>query len=219
MERQKGLTLIEILISAGLAILVIGGGLLLYNNFNESDTTAREGVPGEAITEVGEEIKQEGAEEESMAISEEVEVDTRETYTNEEYGFEIKYPEDFEFGGENPREKLLFSLTDASGENTYEFWIRELNGKTLEAVFEEKLNLEDVSYFEWIKSWGGEVLEENIGQNSWLFVDGSAKFYLDSHYMVPISGHDAYLVVDLDFPEEGEFEAIKKILSSLIFKG
>ena len=76
-----------------------------------------------------------------------------------------------------------------------------------------------MTYFEWIRSWGGEVSDEMLGENSWLFVDGSAKFYLDSHYMIFIPERDAYLIVDLDFPEEGELKAIKSILSSLIFNG
>jgi len=262
MEKQKGLTLIEILISVGLAVLVIGGGFLLYTNSGDTNIiTQQKEANTERYSECGEEpqlldfwdidpellpladppvealdnynraledwedcvekseSETTSGEETPIATSEGTVDEGLQTYTNEEYDFEISYPEKFEFGGENPREKLLFSLTDVSGENTYEFWIRELNGKTLEAVFEEKLNLEDISYFDWIRDQGGEVTEENIGQNSWLFVDGSAKFYLDSHYMVSIPGSDAYLVVDLDFPEESEFETIKKILSTLKFNG
>lgn len=219
MEKQYGLTLIEILISVAVAVLAIGGGFLLYNNFNELDTTAREGVPGEAITEVGEEIKQEVTEEESVAMNEEVTVDSRRTYTNEEYGFEISYPDDFEFGGPNPEEKLLFSLSGQSKNTHYEFWIQKLDGRTLEEVFEERLNLEDISYFDWIRGQGGEVKRENIGENEWLFIDGSAKFNLDSHYLLLIPEQDVYLIVDIGFPADSDLPTVKNILATLKIAG
>lgn len=215
MNKQSGLTLVEILISAGLAILLIGGGVYLYQAVNRQESPA---VSDTNENATGQEVSTETEHEEaSDAAGEENVNDTLQTYKNEEYEFVIRYPEDFEFGGPNPEEKLLFSLSGPSENIRYEFWIRELDGKTLEAVFEEKLNLEGISYFDWIRDQGGEVSSEIIGENTWLFIDGSAKLYLDSHYLVSIPGHDAYLVVDLGFPTEGEFPEIKSILATLHF--
>jgi hypothetical protein len=205
---------VKIFAGAGLAALVVLGGIYIYFDIGKIPGTRDVSENGSMPDATGDAEAEDSRE---RAAGEGAYYSNWQTHKDEEYDFEIKYPENFEFGGPNPEEKLLFSLTGPSDDIHYEFWVQNLSGKTVEEVFEEKLNLTDMSYFEWIRSWGGEISEENIGGNTWLFVDGSAKFYLDSHYMVLMPNRDAYLVVDLGFPKDAEFETVKDILASLRF--
>lgn len=226
MKKQAGLTLVEILVSAGLAILVLGGGFYLYTTINGPEVTNNTDTePVASIDDNEPSINEEltvsedapDTEVEDVVEDEPAYYSDWQIYEDEEYEFEIGYPESFKFGGPNPKAKLLFSLSGSSEDIHYEFWIQKLNGKSLEEVFEEKLNLEDMSYFEWIDSQGGEVGPQIIGGKEWLFVDGSNKFYLDSHYMILIPNRDTYLIVDLGFPADSEFLTIKEILTTLRF--
>jgi len=223
MKKQTGLTLIEILISAGLVIIILGGGFYLYTSFRDDTQNTGTDQQEEVITEEGGETTTEtgttteNEPEGTLDTPTNTKSNYREIYNDKKYGFEIRYPDSLAFGGENSAEKLLFSLSDSSQNISYEFWIQELNGNTLENIFEERLKLEDISYFDWIKDQGGKVNSENLGENTWLFIDGSAKFYLDSHYMILIPGHDAYLIVDLGFPSDESLQLVRDVLSTLRF--
>ena len=139
------------------------------------------------------------------------------TYNNADYGFKINYPPELGFGGADVSSKPLFSLTNPYAGSRYEFWVQNLDGKTLEQVFEEKLGLTDTTYFEWIKQNGGKISSETLGTNSWLFFDGSGATSVQSHYLVQIPGHDAYLIVDLGVPVQGELPTVRAVLSTLVF--
>ena len=220
MEKRDTLTAVRILVNILLATVIIGGGAYLYQTIYKTKTPSRvsENTVSSGASMGVESIPDKNPESVlETTDKKEKNDDNKQIYKNEEYGFAIKYPEDFELGGPNPEEKLLFSLSGPSKKMRYEFWIRELNGKTLEEVFEKKLNLKDISYFDWIRDRGGEISSETIGDNEWLFVDGSNEPYLDSHYMVLIPKHDAYLVVDLGFPTDSELPIIKNILATLKF--
>jgi len=202
------------------AVVIIAGGFYLYTTSGFLKTSNEDYLNEDQNTQ---EVAT-GTKDETNNVPDEVgEVDEQtnnvesQIYKNEEYNFEVRYPEKFEFGDANPAEKLLFSITNSSGELTYEFWVKQLDGKTLEQAFEEKLNLEDISYFDWIRDQGGAVTEESLGKNTWIFIDGSEKFYLKSHYLVKMPKHDAYLVVDVGFLSGEDLQSIKSILGTLNF--
>jgi len=140
-----------------------------------------------------------------------------EAYRVDKYGFEIIYPEELQFTGENVEEKLLFGLSNQSTGENYEFWIQNLDGKTLEKVFEEKLELTDISYFDWIRESGGAVSGEKLGDNTWTFIDGSELLLSKSHYLLKLKDIDAYLIVDIKASGNNNLSFIQNILKTLTF--
>jgi len=219
MRKQKGLTIIEIVIAAGLVVLITGAGFYVYTILNENNAQSTpEEQAGASITEEVDSPDEETAPKDNKRETAPAPI-YKEIHKDDKYGFEIRYPGALKLGGEKPDEKLLFSLSNPGEGVNYEFWVQHLDGQTLDQVFKEKLELEEESYFEWIEGWGGEIKPEKLGENSWIFVDGTSREYLSSHFMLHMPMRDAYLIVDLGHPSDNNLELIRNILSTLQFVG
>jgi len=214
MKQGRDLTLIETIAVAGFAVLLMSGGIYFYAR-SLNDGAERAGLQQSEVN--GNPVDENNTGTESPSDDTEA-VDTSgwEIYRNDEYKFEIRYPEEFGFEGENPAEKLLFSVSDGENVNM-EFWIQNLEGKTLEQVFEEKLELEDKSYFDWVREQGGKITNEDLGTNSWLFIDGSGGLFLGSHFLTKIPNRDAYLIADLGIARGEGLTMARNILRTLTF--